>query len=120
MSDKKPILEQIKDAINNREQIRENLNQNLQLTKQIVEAQAKDLFQKSKKTDFFKTQVVPLAESELADKAFDVLNTHLKLKGTPVMNQIEKLRKDIIDSKVGDAREVPEKEELSKTEPSEN
>ncbi len=104
MATKKPILEQIKETIDNRDQIREDLVRNLQTTKKIVEIQAKDLLEKTKKSDFFKTRVVPLAESELADKALDVLNTRLKLKDTPVMKQIEKLRKDIIDTKIGDAK----------------
>lgn len=104
MSAKKPIIDQIKEALDNRDQIREDLVRNLQTTKKIVEIQAKDLLERTKKSDFYKSKVVPLAESELADKALDVLNTKLKLKGTPVMNQIEKLRKDIIDTKVSDAR----------------
>lgn len=104
MAIKKPILEQIKETIDNRDQIREDLVRNLQTTKKIVEIQAKDLLEKTKKSDFFKTRVVPLAESQLADKALDVLNTRLKLKDTPVMKQLEKLRKDIIDTKVEDAK----------------
>jgi hypothetical protein len=104
MSAKKPIIDQIKETIDNREQIREDLIRNLQTTKKIVEIQAKDLLERTKKSNFFKSKVVPLAESELADKALDVLNTKLKLKGTPMMSRIEKLRKDIIDTKFSEAR----------------
>lgn len=115
MSAKKPIIDQIKETIDNREQIREDLIRNLQTTKKVVEIQAKDLLERTKKSDFFKSKVVPLAESELADKALDVLNTKLKLKGTPVMNQIEKLRKDIIETKVSDAKNAQPVEATAET-----
>jgi len=103
-TEKKPIIEQIKNTLKNKDQIREQVVQNLQTTRRIVEIQAKDLFQKTKKTKFFNDNIVPLAESELADKAMDVLNTKLKLKNTPFMKQIEKLRKEIVESKVAKAK----------------
>lgn len=114
---KKPLLDQVREAIENKEQIKEQVVQNLHLVGSIVEAQAKQFVKQTKKSKFFNESVVPFAESELADKAIDVLNTKLKLKDTSLMKHLEKIRKDILDTKVKKAKVVKDaapKEEAPK------
>lgn len=101
---KKALLDQVREAIQNKEQIKEQVVQNLQLAGKIVEVQAKQLIDQTKKSKFFNDTIVPFAGSELADKAIDTLNTKLKLKDTVVMKQLEKVRKDILDTKVKKAK----------------
>jgi hypothetical protein len=103
-SGKKPLLDQVREAIQNKEQIKEQVVQNLQTAGKIVELQAKILLEQTKKSKFFNDSIVPLAGSELADKAMDVLNTTLKLKDTTLMKHVEKIRKDILDAKVTKAK----------------
>jgi hypothetical protein len=107
-SSKKPFFDQVREAIENKEQIREHVVQNLNLVGSIVEAQAKQFVKQTKKSKFFNESIVPFAESELADKAIDVLNTKLKLKDTTLMKHVEKIRKDILDTKVKKAKVVKE------------
>jgi hypothetical protein len=101
---KKAILDQVREAIQNKEQIKEQVVQNLQTAGKIVELQAKSLIQQTKKSKFFNDNIVPLAGSELADKAMNVLNTTLKLKDTNLMKHVEKIRKDILETKVKKAK----------------
>lgn len=101
---KKPLLDQVREAIQNKEQIKEQVVQNLQTAGKIVEVQAKELIKQTKQSKFFNEKVVPFASSELADKAIDTLNTKLKLKDTILMKNIEKIRKDILDTKVKKAK----------------
>jgi hypothetical protein len=105
---KKPLLDHVREAIENKEQIKEQVVQNLHLVGSIVEAQAKQFVKQTKKSRFFNESIVPFAESELADKAIDVLNTKLKLKDTSLMKHVEKIRKDILDTKVKKAKVVKE------------
>ena len=104
MSESKPILDQVREAIQNKDQIKEQVVQNLQTAGKIVELQAKSLIKQTKDSKFFNESIVPLAGSELADKAMDVLNTTLKLKDTSLMKHVEKIRKDILDTKVSKAK----------------
>lgn len=116
MSEKKPIIDQIKSTIANKEQIREQILQNIHITKKIVETQAKQLFEQTKQSKFFNEKVIPLVESEQADKAINLLNSKLNLKGTTVMKKLEKLRKEIVDLKIEKAKpakQVEKKEEAS-------
>lgn len=108
---KKALLEQVREAIQNKDQIKEQVVQNLQLVGSIVEAQAKQFVKQTKKSKFFNENIVPFAESELADKAIDVLNTKLKLKDTSLMKHVEKLRKDILETKVKKAKPAKEAKE---------
>lgn len=103
---KKPLLDQVREAIQNKEQIKEQVVQNLQFAGKIAEAQAKEFVKQAKQSKFFNEQVVPFAGSDLADKALDVLNTKLKLKDTQIMKQIEKVRKDILDTQVAKAKDA--------------
>ncbi len=103
---KKPFLDQIKEAIQNKEQIKEQVIQNLQFAGKIAEAQAKVLLKQAKDSKIFNDQIVPLAGSEVTDKALDVLNTKLKLKNTPLMKNIEKFRKEILETQVAQAKEA--------------
>jgi hypothetical protein len=114
-TERKPLIEQIKETIKNKDQISDQVMQNLQTTRRIVELQAKDLLQKTKKSKFFNEKIIPLAESDLADKAIDALNTKLKLKDTPIMKGVEKLRKEILDSKVAKAKpaKVPKEDKAT-------
>ena len=106
MSEKKPLIDQVKEAIQNKEQIKEQVVQNLQFAGKVAEAQAKEFVKQAKQSKFYNEQVVPFAGSDLADKALDVLNTKLKLKGTVIMKQIEKVRKDILDAQVAQAKDA--------------
>ncbi len=110
--EKKPLLDQIKETIKNKDQIREHVAQNIQSTRKLVEGQAKDLLKRTKKSRFFNEKIIPLAESELADRAIYTLNTKLKLKDTFLMKRVEKLRKEILESKVAKAKpaKVPKEE----------
>ncbi len=101
---KRAFIDQVKHVIQNKEQIKEQVVENITIAGKIVEAQAKHLVTETKKSKFFNESIVPLAESEAADKAIDVLNTKLKLKDTSIMKHIEKLRKDILDTKVKTAK----------------
>lgn len=105
---KKPFFDQVREAIENKEQIKVQVVQNLNLVGSIVEAQAKQFVKQTKKSKFFNESIVPFAESELADKAIDILNTKLKLKDTTLMKHVEKIRKDILDTKVKKAKVVKE------------
>lgn len=116
---KKPLLDQVREAIQNKEQIKEQVVQNLQFAGKIAEAQAKEFVKQAKQSKFFNEQVVPFAGSELADKALDVLNTKLKLKDTALMKQLEKVRQDILDTQVAKAKDATEVSE-TKTESSED
>src|SRR5690606_4223395 len=114
---KKAFIDQVKHAIQNKEQIKEQVVENITIAGKIVEAQAKQFVKETKKSKFFNESIVPLAESEMADKAIDVLNTKLKLKDTSIMKSIEKIRKDILDTKLGNAKvakAVPEKAQAKK------
>ena len=101
---KKPLLDQVREAIQNKDQIKEQVVQNLQTAGKLVEVQAKELIKQTKQSKFFNDTIVPFASSELADKAIDTLNTKLKLKDTVLMKNVEKIRKDILDTKVKKAK----------------
>jgi len=103
---KKAFIDQVKHVIQNKEQIKEQVVENITIAGKIVEAQAKQFVKETKKSKFFNESIVPLAESEMADKAIDVLNTKLKLKDTSIMKSIQKIRKDILDTKLGNAKVV--------------
>lgn len=103
-SGKKPLLDQVREAIQNKDQIKEQVVQNLQSAGKIVELQAKSLLQQTKKSKFFNDNIVPLAGSELADKAMNVLNVTLKLKDTTVMKHVENFRKELLETKVKKAK----------------
>ncbi|MES2770155.1 MAG: hypothetical protein V4596_13500 [Bdellovibrionota bacterium] len=105
---KKPILDQVREAIQNKDQIKQQVVQNLQTAGKLVEVQARELLKQTKQSKFFNDNIVPFAGSELADKAIDVLNTRLKLKDTTLMKNVEKLRKDILDTKVKKAKVAKE------------
>lgn len=105
---KKTILDQLKYAIENKEQIKEQVVQNLIFASKIAEAQAKVLVKQAKESKVFNEQIAPLAGSELADKAIDVLNNKFKLQGTSIMKNIEKFRKELVDSQVAKAKEAKE------------
>ena len=105
---KKAILDQVREAIQNKDQIKEQVVQNLQTAGKLVEVQARELIKQTKQSKFFNDNIVPLAGSELADKAMNVLNTTLKLKDTTLMKNVEKLRKDILDTKVKKAKVAKE------------
>lgn len=104
MINKRQILDQVKDAINNRDQIRTQVAENFQATKKIVETQAKNLLKQTKDSKFLHEKVIPLVESEKADRAIDVLANRFKLKDTIVLKQIEKIRQDLIDLKIQNAK----------------
>lgn len=101
---KKAFMDQVKQVIQNKDQIKEQVVENISIAGKIVEAQAKQFVKETKKTKFFNESIVPLAESDMADKAIDVLNTKLKLKDTSIMKTIEKVRKDILDTKLSNAK----------------
>lgn len=101
---RRAFIDQVKHVIQNKDQIKEQVVENITIAGKIVEAQAKHLVKETKKSKFFNESIVPLAESDAADKAIDVLNTKLKLKDTSIMKHIEKLRKDILDTKVQSAK----------------
>lgn len=105
---KKPLLDQVREAIQNKDQIKEQVVQNLQTAGKLVEVQAKELIKQTKKSKFFNETIVPFAGSELADKAIDTLNTKLKLKDTVLMKNVEKIRKDILETKVKKAKVAKE------------
>lgn len=109
-SDLKPIIEQIKSKINgaDMEQLKKQVSWGVQVGQTLVKSKAKELLEQSKKSKVVNEVVVPWLESDQANKAIEAMNDTLKLKDTPLMNKILKLRQDLIDSKVSEAREANE------------
>ncbi len=105
-ADIKPIVEQLKNKLSeaNVEQIKHQVAQGVQLGRQIFEAKAKDLLKQSKNSKLVHEYLIPIVESDQANKAIDLMNDKLKLKDTPIMTSILKLRQELIDSKVEKAK----------------
>lgn len=119
-SDIKPIVDQIKSKLSqtNVDQLKQQVSQGVELGRQIVTAKAKDLLKQSKNSKVVNEVVIPWLESEQAQKAIETMNDKLKLKDTPLMSTLLKLRTDLINSKVDQARPVTEEtaEEAAPTE----
>ena len=109
-SDIKPLIEQIKTKISetNVEQLKQQVAQGVQLGRQIVTAKANDLIKQSKNSKVVNDVVIPWLESDQAKKAMETMSEKLKLKDTPIMGAISRIRQDLINIKVEKARAVEE------------
>src|SRR5882757_7918753 len=119
-ADLKPIVEQLKNKLSeaNVEQIKHQVVQGVQIGRQIFEAKAKDLFKQSKNSKIVHEYLIPIVESDHTSKAIELMNDKLKLKDTPLMTSLLKLRQELIDSKVEKAKvaiEIVEEHEPTET-----
>lgn len=111
-ADMKPILDQIKAQIKsqfteaNIELLKKQVTQGLRVGRQIFEAKAKEFYNQSKDSPILNDYVIPFIESESTTKAIAVMNDKLKLKNTPLMSSIIKIRQDLIESKVERAKSI--------------
>lgn len=98
----KPIIDELKAKLANREQMRDTVIENLKQTRQTVEATLKVVATQAKDSKLVTDYVIPFVESEQADKAIKFLNA--KLGNTELVSKIEQARKSIIDLKVSQAK----------------
>ncbi len=117
-SDIKPIVDQIKNKLSeaNVEQLKQQVSQSVEIGRQIVTAKALDLLKQSKNSKVVNEVVIPWLESDQAQKAIDTMNDKLKLKDSPIMTKLLKLREDLISAKVSQARPVEEPAEATPSE----
>ena len=100
----KPIIDELKAKLANRDQIRDTVIENLRQTRETVEKTLKEVGRQAKDSRLLHDYVIPFVESEQADQAMKYLNT--KLGASPIVSKLEQARKAVIDLKVDQAKEA--------------
>lgn len=99
----KPILDQLKSKIvstideklGSQEEIREKVQQNIEITKLVVGETAKNVLEQARTSPVVTSYVLPALKSEKADQAMEILSE--KLGKTPLVEKVQSFRQVIID-----------------------
>lgn len=100
----KPIIDELKSKLSNREQIRDTVLENLKQTRETVEKTLKQVAQQTKESRIVHDYVIPFVESDKADQAMKFISS--KLGSSPIVGKLEQARKSLIDLKVSQATPV--------------
>jgi hypothetical protein len=99
----KPIFNQLKSKIGatidekfgSQDEIREKVQQNIEITKMVVTETAKNVLEQARTNPMVTTYVLPALKSEKTDRAMDLLTE--KLGKTPLMDKVQNFRQVIIN-----------------------